>query len=261
MAKAVSFRARARSREFLSGMGLYTFSPAIVEVYGYTGFDFVFIDNEHTPADWQTLEHLVRAAELAGITPIIRVEENSPTPIRKAFEIGAAGVIVPHVNTRDDALRAVSAAKFPPLGRRGIAGLVRSGRYAVSDVARYVEESNERTMVIAMIEEPEALMHLSAIFSVEGLDAVCFGPTDFQVAAGIPGQGSHPRVREALRAVTSEAERRGRAVMMGCWPPTLAKARELIEQGVTMLYYGHDIMNLHQRCLEIRKEIATLAKG
>lgn len=237
------------------GTGIYSFSPAAVEAAGYAGLAFVYMDTEHTPVDWQTLENLVRAAEVAGVTPIIRPEENDPAFIRKCLEIGAQGVLVPHVSTREEAERAVGAARFPPRGARGAAGIVRSAGYSVGDWARYVEESDRETMVIVMAEDEEAISNLGGVLSVEGVDAVCVGFVDLSFSLGVPGQLRHPKVREAFGRVIAEAKRRGVAVMCSISPPYAEGAREMVDMGVSILIFGHDVGLLYSAWQGLASEI------
>ncbi len=241
------------------GTGIYSFSPAAVEVAGYAGLDFVYMDTEHTPVDWQTLENLVRAADVAGITPIIRPEDNDENFIRKCLEIGAQGVMVPHVSTREEAERAVKAAKFPLAGVRGAAGLVRQANYAVKDWAKYVEESDRETMVITMIEEEAAVKNLDEITSVKGIDAFCVGFVDLSFSLGVPGQVRHAKVQEAFEKVIAAAQKKGIAVMCSISPPYPDQAREMVKRGVRILIFGHDVSLLYatweKTAAEIRQSI------
>jgi 4-hydroxy-2-oxoheptanedioate aldolase len=248
-----------RGKRVAFGTGIYTYSPALVEIAGYTGFDYVFIDTEHTAVDWQTLESLVRAADVSGASSLIRVQENNEALVRKALEIGADGILVPHVNTAEEAKRAVQYAKFPPMGVRGAAGLVRSGGYAVSNWPEYIEFSNRETVVAVMAEEPEALENMREIVSVKGVDIISFGPADFSITSGLAGKTDHPRVVGALERIVAEARRKGLAVMSPVSQPYAERAKALIDKGVRVITMGHDISVLSARWKEILGEAKKLA--
>ena len=116
------------------GMAVYSYSPTLVEVIGHSGFDFVFLDSEHTPLGVDaSLEHLVRAADVANTSVILRIKGNDEHLIRNAFEMGVDGVVIPHMKVKADAEMAVKSAKFPPFGIRGAAAEVRSANYGASD--------------------------------------------------------------------------------------------------------------------------------
>src|SRR5438093_10127206 len=139
-------------------------SSGQVELVAQMGFDVIFIDCEHGPAGWDEVENMVRAAELADATPIVRVQANDPSTITRALDRGAGGVQVPHINTRAQAEAAVRHAKYAPLGHRGFAG----GRAALGEkMAEYTRRANDETMVVVMLEEVEALSNLDDILKVE----------------------------------------------------------------------------------------------
>jgi 2-keto-3-deoxy-L-rhamnonate aldolase RhmA len=239
------------------GTGIYSFSPAMVEIAGYAGLDFVYIDTEHTPVDWQSLENLVRAAEVSGVTPIVRPEENDASFIRKCLEIGAQGVMVPHVGSGEEAERVVRAVRFPPEGIRGAAGLVRSARYRVEDWPEYMRSSNRESMVIVMIEDNRGIENLADILSVNGIDAVCVGFTDLSISLGLKGDTRHPLVEEAFDKVLATAEKNGVPVMCSVSPPFAKNAGKLVEKGVRILIFGHDlglILNSWQKLAEEIRE-------
>jgi len=124
---------------------------------GFAGFDFVIIDSEHGPISIETAQNLIRAAEVAGITPIIRVGENNPSSILRALDTGAQGVEIPHISTREDALRAVKATGFSPQGERGVCRFVRAAGYSSLNKHRYFEFSNKEIIVIIHIEGVEGV--------------------------------------------------------------------------------------------------------
>lgn len=179
----------------LFGMFVGFPSPAIVEMCGHAGFDFVVLDTEHGPADIETVEHLIRAARCANVIPIVRTYENH---ILRMLDLGASGIQVPMVSTAEQARRIVAAAKYPPVGQRGAAFSPRASGYGFFGGPPHVKTSNEGTAVILMIETREALDNLDEILKVPGVDALFIGPNDLSFALGHPGQMGHPEVAAAI---------------------------------------------------------------
>ena len=185
-------------------------SPEIVEIMGYAGLDFVIIDSEHGPADNETIGNMIRAAEASGITPIVRVRwVNDPTLILRALDLGAQGVQVPMVEDAETAARVVQAARYHPLGRRGLAG-VRAAKYGAVDLGAYTQEANDENLVIAQIETAKAVGNAQAIAAVPGIDVVFVGPVDLSQSLGIPGQRSNPVLIEAMDKVFAACKAAGR---------------------------------------------------
>jgi 4-hydroxy-2-oxoheptanedioate aldolase len=181
------------------GIGLLWDSPDLVEFCGYLGFNWIWLDGEHGRFNSYNLWDTIRASEVGGIIPIIRAPTNDPKLFLNYFEAGMMGVIVPHVNTREDMATAVKAVKYPPLGERS-SGAMRPARYALSDHRKdYFQRANEETMVIALIEEPEGIDNLDEILKVDGLDAVVIGYGDLSMNLGYPGEKEHPEVQKLGR--------------------------------------------------------------
>lgn len=221
-------------------------SPIIIEMLGYTGFEWLFIDTEHVPIEsGLELEHLIRASEASDICPIVRVKENAEHYIRNALEAGAQGVVIPHVATREDAEKAVRNARFPTIGVRGADPTVRSARYKCGDFnwGEFIRESNEEAMVIALLEDKEFLANLDDIVSVEGIDAVCFGPTDYALSLGLNlmYDFSHPKIKEAFEAVAACAKKHGKPVLSAVNPCTVEQSNMLAEMGVKMQHFSSDL--------------------
>ncbi|MBW2308556.1 MAG: siderophore biosynthesis protein SbnG [Deltaproteobacteria bacterium] len=175
--------------------------PAVVEIMALAGYDFVAIDLEHTMFDLQTVENMVRAAEATEITSLVRVSSLDPKMILRIMECGAQGVFLPHVRTADEVKLAVDAAKYWPEGDRGISGVTRAARYLAPDFMAHTRVSNEETMIIAMIEEAEAVERIDEILAVDGLDVAFIGPADLARSLGILGRKNHPRMAEAVDRV------------------------------------------------------------
>src|SRR5262245_44936469 len=192
----------------LAGMFVGLASPALVEMCGYAGFDFVIIDNEHGPASIETTEHLIRAARGAGTIPVVRTQE---AEILRVLDAGASGIQVPAVNTAAQARRIVQACKYPPLGRRSAAFTTRAGGYTFFGGPTQIQRANEGVAIILMIETAEALANLDAIANEPGIDALFVGLSDLALSMGYPGDNMHPQVQEAVTRIFQRAAGAGMA--------------------------------------------------
>lgn len=200
---------RLRAGEGLTGMVLKMPAPALVELAGHIGFDLIVLDTEHGPADGSMLEDHLRAAASAGIPAIVRVTGNNPAQILHALDGGAAGIIVPHVDTADQAAAAASAAHYPPHGSRGFALSTRAGRYGTAKVAEHLQQAEQRTLVIAQIENATAIPNVGAIAATPRLDALWIGPSDLSLSLGHPGQPAHPDVVAAIDHIAAHLQAAG----------------------------------------------------
>lgn len=159
--------------------------PAIVEIIGLAGFDAAFIDMEHTAFDLRLVEEMIRACDLAGITSIIRVPDNNPKTILRILDMGAQGIQVPHIESKDDALRAVKAVRYAPLGERGMAGSSRAARYGSVSLKNHIETSNSEVLLAVMVEDMKTIKELTDIASIEGIDLIAIGPSDLSQSLGV----------------------------------------------------------------------------
>jgi len=180
-------KAKLKEREVVIGSFLYISSAKLAEIVGFSGFDFIVIDQEHGPIDIESAEEMVRACELAGTTPLVRVGKLDSHSILQALDIGGMGVHIPSVNTADQAREAVRLCKYAPLGHRGLAG-VRAADYGLrGSLADYCNRANAQTMVVIHLEEMEAIFNLDDLLAVEGIDVYYLGPTDLSNSIGRPG--------------------------------------------------------------------------
>ena len=194
-------KAKIQSGQPVLGVSVMFPSPQIVEMVGALGFDWVLIDCEHGTIDVESVERLVMAAEVGGITPIVRPPSRDAADILRALDRGAMGVQVPHVNTAEDARAVVAAVKYHPLGTRGLAAGTRPANYGIGlTAAEYVEQVNRETLVCVQLEEAEALRNIDAILQVEGIDVFFVGPSDLSQSMGYPGRTDVPEVQEAIHA-------------------------------------------------------------
>lgn len=195
-------------REISIGSFSKSSDPSIIECIGLAGFDFLIIDLEHGPNTFESAQNLIRAALLYKMTPIVRVSENNESLISKALDIGAQGVQVPQINNKQDAINVITAAKFSPLGKRGVCRYVRAAGFSSKDKNLYFEESNQNTLVILQIEGKEGIENLDNILDVDGVDIIFIGPYDLSQSMGVPGQTNHPKVINAMKSVVNKAKQK-----------------------------------------------------
>ena len=240
-------------------------SPVIIEMLGYAGFEWVFIDTEHVPIEsGLELEHLIRAAETSGMTPLVRVKQNQENYIRNALEAGAQGVVIPHVATKEDAEKAASYARFPLRGVRGADPTVRSAKYKCGDFnwEKFIQESNDEIMVIALLEDKEFLDNLEDICSVDGIDGVCFGATDYSLSIGLNllYDFDHPKTKEAFAAVVECANRKGLPVLAAVNPCTVEQSNKLAGMGVKLQHFSSDLAIIADAFNGLMKDVVSKVK-
>lgn len=183
--------------------------PAIVEMIGLAGFDAVFVDMEHTTFDLQTVSNMLRAAELVGITSMVRVPDSNPKFILRLLDAGAQGIYVPHINNAAAARAAVEAVRYAPLGERGMAGASRAANYGLTPLAEHMRTSNEEIVLAVMVEDLSALDEIDAIASTQGVDLVAVGPSDLSSALGVAGHPDHPKLVQTMDRVVAAVKRAG----------------------------------------------------
>jgi 4-hydroxy-2-oxoheptanedioate aldolase len=204
---------RIKSGQALLGCFVMIPSPAVVEMLGYAGFDFAVLDTEHGAGTVETLEHQLRAADAAGLPALVRTVGMTPGEILRVLDAGAAGIVVPHVRTEKDARAIVAASHYPPFGIRGVATTARAGRHGFTSIADHLAASRERIIVVPQIEDADALEHVPAIASVDGIDAVFIGPADLSLSLGHPGDLNHPVVVGAIEKAVADIRSAGRVPM------------------------------------------------
>lgn len=239
------------------GMQVYTGDPSLIEILACTGFDFYMLDMEHSRVNVERMEHCIRAADAAGITSVVRVAENRPTDIRYSIEAGAQGVIVPHVKNREEVRKAVDAIRYPPVGKCGICPAIRAANFSISAWDEYLEHSSKQTMLIPILEDPEAMDRAEEIFAElePGVDAVWFGRGDLAQSITPPGQKvnwDHPYVIEAFDKVLSLSQKTGIPTMAIPWPELTPEcAKKALAKGAKIMLYSIDLLLFYNLCLEV----------
>ena len=192
-------------------------SPAVMEMLGHLGFDWVLLDNEHATINVENSEEMIRASELTGIAPIVRPVANRPEIIAPFLDRGAWGVQVPHVNTAAEARAVVDSVKYYPQGHRGIFSRSRPAEYGFAgSTGEYVEEANRNTLVCLMLEEVEAIENLAEMVEVDGVDVFFIGSGDLSQSMGYPGQQTHPEVQRLMEQGVTAIREAGRIAGVNC---------------------------------------------
>jgi 2-keto-3-deoxy-L-rhamnonate aldolase RhmA len=217
-------------------------APAMVEMAGYAGFDFIRIDISHNAYDINTIVHMIRAAEAVGVTPMVRVD-NDPHLIANVLEAGAMGLIVPDVSTCEKARSVVDAVHFSPLGVRGTYAATRIARYGAISGGDYCKWSNEEILLGIQIESKEAADNLEKTLSVDGIDMIGSGRGDLSNALGLTGQKNHPSVLALEERIFDTAKSRGKYTSVNLDPtaPNFAETVALWKKKAQVITLGHDI--------------------
>jgi 4-hydroxy-2-oxoheptanedioate aldolase len=205
--------------------------PGIAEILCYLGYDFLMFDGEHTPLTEREGEHLVRVCELTGVTSIARVSSNQPWMIGRHLDTGMQGIQVPMIETREQAEAAVRAAKYAPLGARGLAGAraANYGQLLPFSYPEHVAKCNAETMLVLQIETPAGIDNLPEIVTIPEIDVIFIGPTDLSLSLGHPGDFRHPDVQAAFNRVVEIVAPTDKA--LGVLAPTLESSLEWRSKG------------------------------
>lgn len=242
------------------GMECLSCNPNLVEIVGHAGFDFVKLDMEHTALDWTGLEGLVRAADSANISSIVRVAENNPTYIRRALETGCHGLMIPMVDDRASVVAALDATFYAPHGTRGMCPSVRATGYGSANWDEYLDWSRSELTVIPMIETAKALQNAEEICSLEAVKVITLGVGDLGQDLGVGARGmSEPIMVEALKRLISIANDTDTAVWCSPFPDGSREACErLLDMGVRVLMYTGDQMLFQSACNRVLADLAPV---
>lgn len=234
-----TLKQRLADGEPLRGVLLRLPSETLVEMAGVAGLDYVVIDCEHGPADTALLQHHITAAAAHGIDVLVRVGTAEPALVLRCLDLGASGLIFPHVDSAEDARRAVAASHYPPLGERGFATYSRSGRFGTVPAAEHVAASRD-TLVVVMVETERACAAADKIAGTPGVDAVLVGPADLAADCGFP----EPAVVAGLLAQAHRAtHEQGRTVMSIVSGVPAARAAEEAGAGMVVFNMAHVLMD------------------
>lgn len=184
-------------------------SVHLTEIFGLTGFDFIIFDMEHSTISEESLEHMVRAAKLKDITPMVRVRDNNPKTILGVLDAGCLGVMVPHVETKQEAIDAVKSTKHKPEGVRGINWKTIAGEWGTVDPVEYAKSANSNILTLIQIESYRGYENLDDILKVQGIDVIVLSPADLSASMGYAGQSGQKEVKDVLEIIIEKTNNAG----------------------------------------------------
>ena len=237
---------------------------SVAEIFASAGYDWVMIETEHTSIDVSEVMGLIMAVECKGSVPLVRLSGNDPIQAKAVLDAGAAGIMVPMVNSKAEAEKAVAAVKYPPEGTRGACGAQRGQEYGFGydNYLDYVRSSNKNSFIMVQIEHIDAVNNIEEIVSVPGLDGTFIGPYDLSMSMGLPGQLDHPDVEEAKRHVLEVTRAHGLAAGIHIVHPDTAigNLKASIKSGYQFIALGTDILLLGNACRILLEDARTTQK-
>jgi len=248
-------RQALEARQVVYGTWVQTPSPEVVEILGWSGWDFLILDLEHGPYGAESLPHLIRAAEVSGTAPFVRVPLGAPHEVAKALDLGAAGIVTPGVTSASAGDAAVRRTRFPPNGSRGSSPSTRQLHYSAIPFASLTAADAPEPLVVLQVEARLATSDLRSILDIAGLGVIFIGPYDLSTSLGLPGQFDHPKVREAISEIVGRAADRNIAV--GIWVPDAPSARSWVEHGVRFVTVSNNELMLFGTSAALRRSLES----
>jgi 2-keto-3-deoxy-L-rhamnonate aldolase RhmA len=245
---------RLRTGEVTQGLFIVSASPIVAEVCATLGYDWLVFDMEASPVERRDVVAFLTALKGETAEAFVRVPRNEHSVIEQILDLGVAGIIVPKVNTAEDAIRAVDACRYPPSGKRGL-NPVRASRY-FSDVAGYLASANRNTALFVQIESKEALDNVHDIAQVEGVDGLFVGCGDLALSLGQLGDLEGETMRDAARRVLESCRKAGIIAGIFAYSPSLS--REYLAMGYQFVAVGNDIKALRDGAGALLEQTRTV---
>lgn len=239
------------------GTSIFEFgTTGIARIAAASGADFLFLDMEHTGWGIETIRMLVATAKAADLVPLVRPPALQYHLLSGPLDMGAMGLVIPKVETADEARDFVRYSRYPPDGDRGAAFGFAHDDYQAGDVASKMKSANEELLLVALVETARGVENVDKIAAVEGIDVLWVGHFDLTNSLGIPAQFSHPDYVKAVDRVLKACERQGKAA--GMMAESVEQGRALLKQGFRCLSYWGDIFIYREA---VRQGIAALRAG
>ncbi len=238
--RAERLRERFRRHEPVFGAHVFLGDPQITEAFGLHGYEFVWIDGEHSPFGNAAILAHVQAAAAGGTASLVRVPWNDPVLVKPVLEMGPDGVILPLVASGDEARRAVAACRYPPAGVRGF-GPRRAIRYGAEDLGEYFESVDRSFLVIVQIEHVRAVERLEEIVAVPGVDLAVVGPNDLAASAGCLGRTKCPEMSRLYDRIAEGCARAGAPFGVSIGAGDFESMTEWVGRGAVFIGCGDDV--------------------
>ena len=237
-------------------MGVFskTCDPAFIEILGHAGADYVIIDLEHGPNSVQSVQNLIRGAQIAGLMPIVRVKESCASVMGEVLDIGAGGIQVPQITTRAEAEAVINRVKFAPMGERGVCRFVRAAKYSSKDRFEYFKEENEKVTIL-QIEGQEGIDNIDEILTVDGIDVLFIGPYDLSQSLGVAGEIDNPLVEEKMLEIIEKCKEKN--ITVGTFVDIPQNAVKWKKLGVKYISYSVDMGIFYEVMTDIVKNVAN----
>lgn len=243
MLQTSKVKQKLKNGEIVIRAFLRSSDPTSAEIMALAGVDLIVIDNEHYPFNPQRMETIIRAAETYGAECMVRVPNTEPARIAQIMDMGAIGVVVPHIESREEALAVVDAVKYAPVGHRGFCPITRAASYGMAMSGdEYTRLANEQTCIILMTETKKGLEALDDILAIPEVDGISIGPSDVSASYGLPGQPDHPVVKAAIEEGQRKIIASGKCLCDLYKNPEQAK--KAIQSGVRMFQIGSPLQLL-----------------
>lgn len=233
------------------GTWLMSAAPSTAEAMGYTGFDFLVVDMEHVPIETPDLAHILRAIGCTPAVPVVRLPWNDQVIVKRVLDAGAETIMLPFVQSADEARAAVAYAKYPPDGIRGVAAVHRASRFG--RVADYLKRANGEVCVVVQLETPEAVGRIAEIAAVPGVDALFVGPGDLSAAMGRIGEIGHPEVQALIERAAGDARAAGKPI--GIVGPNPAMVKRFLGYGYGFAAVASDMAMMTGRASDYLGEL------
>ena len=250
------FKDKLQRKDTLLGTMLTINSPELVEIIMELGFDWLFIDAEHAPFQYESIQKLLQTAG-KDLPCIVRIPDDRRTSIQKALDIGATGIIVPRVNTAKQASKIVKYAKYSPIGERGV-GISRAHSYGLK-FQETIDNANDNISIIIQAEHIKSVKNISKILEVQGIDAVLVGPYDLSASMGKTGNLDDPEVLNAIEQISKACDRKG--MTKGIFGISATSLKPYILKGFTLLIAGVDTLIFGKGARELLEEIRNLSRN
>ena len=223
--------------------------PSIAQMFATLGYQFLVIDCEHGAYSMETVEDIIRVARNVGIVPIVRVAEEAYHLIARSLDLGAQGIIIPHVETRKQIEKAKEAMRYAPLGKRGVTLGIAHNDFMMVNAEEYRDKANKEILLIAQIESEHAVNNLDKIINKgDDIDILMVGPMDMSFTVGMPGQFMSPKVKEMVTEVLNKAKEYN--IPAAYSDPDINRVKYWIEQGYQLIWYSSDIALISQKAKE-----------